>query len=74
MDHRYGHAVIERNGLILDTNTRKCYNKTQYLKVEKAEIFYEYSLGEDRQVKSAWELKWKQFGDWCKARNVQRNT
>lgn len=73
-DHRYGHAVIERNGFILDTNTRKCYNKDAYLKAQQAEIFYEYSLEEYLQVDSPWELKWREFGKWCEERNVQRNT
>lgn len=69
---RYGHAVIERNGLILDTNTRRCYNKTKYLKAHKAEIFKEYVLEEYKKVKTPWELKWDEFGDWCEVHNVQR--
>ena len=70
---RYGHAVIEKNGFILDTNTRKCYNKDQYLKAQKAEIFYEYSLEQYHSVETPWDLKWEEFGKWCEARNVQRN-
>ena len=71
---RYGHAVLVKNGYILDTNTRKSYKKEKYLKAMKAEIFYEYSLEEYLQVDSPWELKWEEFGKWCEERKVQRNT
>lgn len=71
---RYGHAVLVKNGYILDTNTRKSYKKEKYLKALKAEIFYEYALEEYLQVDSPWELKWEEFGKWCEERNVQRNT
>lgn len=69
---RYGHAVLEKNGYILDTNTRRSYRKKKYLKIVKAEIFYEYSREEYMQCKDPWELKWEEFGKWCKENNVQR--
>ena len=70
---RYGHAVLVRNGYILDTNTRRSYKKDQYLKVLKAEIFYEYTLREYKSVMEPWNLKWKEFGIWCDDRGVRRN-
>lgn len=69
---KYGHAVIERKGRILDTNTRKAYNKAQYLKAQKAEIFKEYVLEEYQKVERPWDLQWREFGEWCKARDVKR--
>ena len=71
-DGRYGHAVLVKNGYILDTNTRKSYKKRKYLKAMQAEIFYEYSLEEYLSYKNPWELKWDEFGTWCEERNVQR--
>lgn len=73
-EERYGHAVLVRNGYILDTNTRKSYKKEKYLKALKAEIFYEYSLDEYLIVETPWDLKWDEFGKWCEERNVQRNS
>jgi len=70
---RYGHAVLVKNGYILDTNTRKSYKKEKYLKALNAEIFYEYSLEEYLLVETPWDLKWDEFGKWCEERNVQRN-
>ncbi|MBE5812954.1 MAG: hypothetical protein E7314_04800 [Clostridiales bacterium] len=70
---KYGHAVIERKGRILDTNTRKSYNKDQYLKAQKAEIFKEYVLEEYQKVERPWDLQWSEFGEWCKVRDVQRS-
>ena len=69
---KYGHAVIEKNGIILDTNTRRSYKKEKYLIAQKAEIFKEYSLDEYRKVISPWELDWEQFGKWCEERKVSR--
>lgn len=70
---RYGHAVLIKNGYILDTNARRSYKKNTYLEALKAEIFYEYSLEEYLRVDEPWELKWDEFGKWCEERNVQRN-
>lgn len=69
---RYGHAVLEKNGYILDTNTRRSYKKKKYFETVQAEVFYEYSLEEYLQVESPWELKWDEFGKWCEERNVKR--
>ena len=49
---KYGHSVIEKEGRILDTNTRKSYNKVKYLNAQKAEIFKEYVLEEYQKVES----------------------
>ena len=70
--YRYGHAVLEKNGIILDTNTRKSYNKTEYLNTQNAEIFREFVLEEYSKVKTPWDLAWDDFGEWCKVRNVKR--
>lgn len=70
--YRYGHAVLEKNGIILDTNTRKSYNKTEYLNAQNAEIFKEFVLEEYSKVKTPWDLAWDEFGEWCKVRNVKR--
>ena len=73
-EDRYGHAVLVKNGYILDTNTRRSYKRKKYLKAMQAEIFYEYSLEEYSRVDTPWELKWDEFGIWCEERNVQRCT
>ena len=64
--------MLEKNGYILDTNTRRSYRKKKYLEIVKAEIFYEYSREEYMQCKDPWELKWEEFGKWCEENNVQR--
>ena len=73
-EDRYGHAVLVKNGYILDTNTRRSYKRKKYLKAMQAEIFYEYSLEEYFHVDTPWDLKWDEFGTWCEERNVQRCT
>ncbi len=73
-EERYGHAVLIKNGYVLDTNTRKSYKKETYLKAMQAEIFYEYSLEEYLLVDNPWDLKWNEFGSWCEERNIQRCT
>lgn len=69
---KYGHAVLEENGRIFDTNTRRSYPRDVYLEVQKVEIFKEYHRNEYRKVVSPFDLPWEEFGKWCEERGVER--
>lgn len=71
---KYGHAVLEENGRIFDTNTRISYPRTVYLEAQKAEIFKEYNCDEYRNVFSPFDLAWEDFGRWCEERGTKRCT
>lgn len=43
---KYGHAVLVKNNFIYDTNRRKTYSKTKYLKLNQSKIFKEFSISE----------------------------
>ena len=70
---KYGHAVIEKNGFIYDTNLRRTFSKDKYLKISLAEIYREYSLEEYQNLKAVHQLDWDDFGKWCMDRNAERN-
>lgn len=77
-EYKCGHSVIARNNKIYDSNFRRTYNREEYLKVFKAEIFKEYSIEEymnkanlQQTYFNFWD--WEEFGEWCKVRNAVRN-
>lgn len=78
-DHRCGHSVLVRNDKIYDSNLRRTYNREEYLKAFKTEVFKEYSIEEYMgrakiQEKHFICLDWGTFGEWCREHNVVRNT
>ena len=74
LGEKYGHAVLEKNGKIYDSNNRKTYKKEKYFKAEKAEIFKEIPINIYQTASNFSMLGWKEFGIWCQERGVIRNT
>lgn len=78
LNHKCGHSVIVRNDQIYDSNLRRTYNREEYLKAFKAEVFKEYSIEEYMSKANMQQtyftfLDWEEFGEWCKVRNAVRN-
>ena len=71
---KYGHAVLEKNGRIYDTNHRRTYKKKKYLKAQEAELFKEFPIAEYETASDFTMLGWIEFGNWCRKRGVTRNT
>lgn len=73
---KWGHAVLQKNNCIYDTNFRRTYKRDKYLRAFDAEIFKEYSLEEyiiqNRKSPSDF-LDWGEFENWCKTRGAIRN-
>ena len=69
----YGHAILEKNGFIYDTNTRKTYSKKTYFKARRCTVFREFPLDAYGKGDFLWD-DWEEFGRWCKEHNVSRNT
>lgn len=77
-NHRCGHSVIVRNDKIYDSNLRRTYNREEYLKAYRAEIFKEYSIEEymnkSNLKKEQFDfLDWEEFGKWCEEKNIVRS-
>lgn len=78
LNEKCGHSVIVRNDKIYDSNLRRTYNREEYLKAFKAEVFKEYSIEEYMSKANTQQtyftfLDWEEFGEWCKVRNAVRN-
>lgn len=78
LNQKCGHSVIVRNNQIYDSNLRRTYNRDEYLKAFKAEVFKEYYIEEymsqaNMQQTHFTFLDWEEFGEWCKVRNAVRN-
>ena len=75
LNHKCGHAVILKNNKIYDTNLRRTYNREDYLKAFKAEIFKEYSIKDYLNIHQSLfdSLDWEEFEKWCQERNAVRN-
>ena len=71
---RYGHAVLEKNGRIYDTNHRRTYKKSKYLKAQEAEVFKEFPIEVYQTASDFKQLGWDEFGKWCHEHGVIRNT
>lgn len=71
---RYGHAVLEKNGRIYDSNHRRTYKKKKYLKAQEAEVFKEFPIEVYQKASDFTQLGWEEFGKWCQERGVIRNT
>lgn len=71
---KYGHAVLEKNGRIYDSNHRRTYKKKKYLKAQEAEIFKEFPIEVYKKASDFTQLGWDEFGKWCQERGVIRNT
>ena len=71
---RYGHAVLEKNGRIYDTNHRRTYKKKKYLKAQEAEVFKEFPIEVYQKASDFTMLGWIEFGMWCREHGVIRNT
>ena len=52
-----GHAVIEKNGFIYDTNTRRTYSKEKYFYANQVEVFKEYSINDYMSVENHTQLE-----------------
>lgn len=77
-EDKCGHSVIVRDDKIYDSNLRRTYNREEYLKAFKAEVFKEYSIEEYMSKANMQQtyftfLDWEEFGEWCKVRNAVRN-
>lgn len=71
---KYGHAVLEKNGWIYDTNHRRTYKKEKYLKAQEAKVFKEIPIQVYQKVSDFNQLGWEDFGKWCQERSIIRNT
>lgn len=78
LNYKCGHSVIVRGDKIYDTNFRRTYNREEYLKAFKAEVFKEYSIEEYLNKANLQQtyftfLDWEEFGEWCKVRDAERD-
>lgn len=78
---RCGHSVIARGNNIYDSNLRRTYNREEYLRAFKAEVFKEYSIEEyfskanlQQTYYEFVNLKWEEFGKWCETKNAVRSS
>lgn len=71
---KVGHAVLEKNGRIYDSNNRRTYKKEKYFKCLKVEIFKEFPINVYQTASNFSMLGWEEFGKWCQEHGVRRNT
>lgn len=66
---KVGHAVLERNGYIYDSNNRKTYSKKVYFKAFNVELYRSFSFKEYSSRKFL-NAEFKVFANWCRERGV----
>jgi len=70
---KYGHAVLEKNGRIYDTNRRRTYKKKKYFKAQEAKLFKEFPIEVYQRASNPTMLGWVEFGKWCQKHGVMRD-
>lgn len=68
-----GHAVLEKDGWIYDSNHRRTYKKEKYFQAQKAELYKEFPLEVYNASYDFEQLGWIEFGEWCNRRGAIRN-
>ena len=66
---KVGHAVIEKNGFLYDSNNRKTYSKKVYFKAFNVKLYKSFSLKEyssRKFLKAEFEI----FSDWCRNQDI----
>lgn len=75
----YGHAVLQKNNRIYDSNLRRTFKREKYMEAFEAKVFKEYSINEYLNSKVNFDsnrftfLDWEEFGKWCEKQNVVRS-
>ena len=68
---RVGHAILEKNGYVYDTSTKKTYPASQYYKALNAVRYRSFTIKEYSN-KNFFEKYWYAFGKWCLQNKVVR--